>query len=365
MTTTTAAEKKIIAVTIDGTPVGVPEGSTILDAAQKAGARIPTLCHHPSLAPIGSCRVCLVSVAGVDRPATACNTQALAGMAITTRSEGLFNLRREVIKMILAHHPLNCTPCPLNGDCRLQDMAYEYDLTTFDFSEYLLKTVEFPWKAFSTPILDYHPRRCILCGRCVKVCAEIRGLGAITMNGAGAHTVVEPVMADRESQSRCISCGECMRICPVNAIEERMGSAKGKPWETTKTQTTCTYCGVGCQLDLNVVGGRVVGVTTRDDVGVNRGRLCSKGRFGYTFIHSPDRLSRPLVRNAAGELEETTWTTALTLVAREFRRIRDNHGPQALAALSSARCTSEENYLFQRLARQAFGTNNVDHCARL
>jgi len=359
------APQSLFTVTVDGTAVDVPPGATLLDAAHRAGARVPTLCWHPALSPIGSCRVCLVEVEGIDRPATACNTQALHGMRIVTRSERLFRLRREVIKMILAHHPLNCTPCPRNGDCRLQDMAYEYDLTAFDFSEYLVKTEEFPWRPFSTPVLDYHPRRCILCGRCVKVCSEIRGLGAITMSGAGAQSVVKPVLADSRSPSRCISCGECLSVCPVNAIEERMGGKKGKPWETKKVQTTCTYCGVGCQMDLNVVGGRVVGVTTRDEVGVNRGRLCAKGRFGYTFIHSPERLTRPLVRNARGRLEPATWTEALTRVAREFRRLRDRHGPGSLAGLASARCTNEENYLFQRLIRQGFGTNNVDHCARL
>ncbi len=365
MTTITAMDKKEITISIDGSLVAIPEGSTILDAARKAGVRIPTLCHHPALEPIGSCRVCVVEIDGFERPATACNTQALPGMAIATRSERLFNLRREVLKMILANHPLNCPSCPLSGNCELRGLAYEYDLSEYDLSEYRIKTESNPWKPFSTPILDYHPSRCILCGRCVKACAEIRGLGAITMTAQGARSVIRPVMMDPALPSRCISCGECMSVCPVNAIEERMATKKGRPWETKKTQTTCTYCGVGCQLDLNVVNNRVVGVTTRDGVGVNRGRLCSKGRFGYNFINSPERLNRPLVRNEAGELEETTWTAALTRVAREFLRIREAFGPQSLAALSSARCTNEENYLVQRLARQAFKTNSIDHCARL
>lgn len=185
------------------------------------------------------------------------------------------------------------------------------------------------------------------------------------MEGSGAKAMIHPVMADEEATSRCISCGECMRVCPVNAIVETMGGVRGKPWETKKVLTTCAYCGVGCQLDLNVVNNRVVGITTRDGIGVNKGRLCSKGRFGYTFIHSEDRLTKPLIRNREGKLEETTWTFALTHVAREFKRIKKEHGSDSLAGLSSARCTNEENYLFQRLIRQVFGTNNVDHCARL
>jgi len=361
----TMAKDAKVRLTIDGHTVAALQGSTILEAATQVGIKIPTLCHHPALTPIGSCRICVVEIDGIDRPATACNTEAMEGMRVTTRSERLFHLRREVIKMILAHNPLNCAPCPRNGDCQLQDLAYEYDLVTLDFHEYQIPTEEFPWKPFSTPILDYHPKRCILCGRCVKVCTEIRGLGAITMEGAGARTVIQPVMADEEIASRCISCGECMRVCPVNAIVERMGGVKGKPWETRRVQTTCAYCGVGCQLELNVVGDRVVGVTSRDEAGVNKGRLCSKGRFGYTFIHSQDRLRRPLVRHEQGHLEETSWTRALTLVSREFKRIRKECGPDSLAGLSSARCTNEENYLFQRLIRQGFGTNNVDHCARL
>lgn len=343
----------------------VPTGTTILDAARSVHIKIPTLCWHPALSPIGSCRVCFVEIEGVDRPAAACHTEALEGMTVVTRSERLFDLRREVIRMILAHHPLNCTPCPKNGDCSLQDLAYEYDLAVTGLADYRVRTEEFPWKPFSTPILDYHPQRCVLCGRCVKACTEIRGLGAITMAGTGVKTVIQPVMASEDAPSRCISCGECMRMCPVNAIEERMGGVRGKPWETSKVQTTCVYCGVGCQLELNVVDDRVVGVTTRDDVGVNRGRLCSKGRFGYTFIHSEDRLVRPLVRNDDGALEETTWTRALARVAHEFKRLKQEHGPDSLGGVSSARCTNEENYLFQRLVRQGFGTNNVDHCARL
>jgi predicted molibdopterin-dependent oxidoreductase YjgC len=357
-------EKKI-KLTIDGQEVSVPEGTTILEAAGKLGIKIPTLCYHPALSPIGSCRICVVEIEGVDRPDTACNTEALEGMKVITRSRRLFDLRREILKMILAHHPLNCAPCPKNGECDLQDLAYEYDLAPMDLDGYRVQIEEFPWKPFSTPILDYHPRRCILCGRCVKVCTEIRGLGAITVGGTGAKTVIQPVMTDEEKSLLCISCGECMRVCPVNAIEERMGGIKGKPWETKRVQTTCTYCGVGCQLDLNVVDNHVVGVTTRDGIGVNRGRLCSKGRFGYTFIHSEDRLTRPLMRNEKGGLEETTWTSALRRVAGEFKRIKKEHGPDSLAGLSSARCTNEENYLFQRLVRQVFGTNNVDHCARL
>jgi predicted molibdopterin-dependent oxidoreductase YjgC len=363
--TATTSQDESITLMVDEREVTVRSGSTILDAARELQIKIPTLCWHPAITPIGSCRVCFVEIAGVDRPAAACHTQALDGMQVVTRSERLFDLRREVIRMILAHHPLNCTPCPRNGTCDLQDLAYEYDLAVTGLGEYKVRTEEYPWKPFSTPILDYHPQRCILCGRCVKACTEIRGLGAITMGGTGVKAVIQPVLASEDAASRCISCGECLRMCPVNAIEERMGGVKGKPWETTRVQTTCVYCGVGCQLDLNVVDDQVVGVTTRDEVGVNRGRLCSKGQFGYTFIHSEDRLERPLVRNDDGELEETTWSHALSRIAREMRRIRTEHGPDALCGISSARCTNEENYLFQRLLRQAIGTNNVDHCARL
>jgi predicted molibdopterin-dependent oxidoreductase YjgC len=365
MTTQKDIKKKEITLKVDGIEVTVPEGTTILNAARKVGARIPTLCYHPALEPIGSCRVCVVEIEGVDRPATACNTSALDGMEVTTRSKRLFNLRREVIKMILANHPLNCAACPLSGSCELRTLAYEYDLSGFDTAEYRVETEDYPWEPFSTPVLDYHPSRCILCGRCVKACAEIRGLGAITMTAEGARSVVRPVMTDPAILLRCNSCGECLRVCPVNAIEAHSGGIKNKPWEIKKVQTTCEYCGVGCQLDLNVVDDRVIGVTTRDGVGVNKGRLCSKGRFGYNFINNGERLTRPLVRNEKGEFEETSWPEALNLVAKEFVRIRDTYGPRSLAALSSARCTNEENYLVQRLARQAFRTNNIDHCARL
>lgn len=353
--------KRQINLSIDGMAVSVPEGASILDAARKINARVPTLCFMPELRPLGSCRVCMVSVEGTNRPAPACNTKVLEGMKVVTRSERLFNLRRGVIKMILAQHPPNCAPCPKNGDCDLQNMAYEYDLITAESAKYSIRTEEFPWKPFSTPILDYYPKRCILCLRCVSICSDIRGLGAIKLKSAGAKSLIEPVI----DPSRCISCGECMRVCPVNAIDERLAHHHGKPWETKKVQTTCTYCGTGCQLDLNVVKDRVIGVTTRNDVGINRGRLCSKGRFGYHFIHSPDRLSQPLIRNKNGELKEASWPDAIDRVVQGFSRIGKERGPDALGGMSSARCTNEENYLFQRVMRQGFGTNNVDHCARL
>jgi len=360
---TTAAKQ--VCLSIDGTKVNVPEGSTILDAARKTGARIPTLCFLPELRPIGSCRVCMVEVDDNDRPTSACNTEALEGMQVVTRSERLFHLRREVIKMVLAQHPANCAPCPKNGDCALQDMAYEYDVNLVETAKYNIRSEEVPWKPYATPILDYYPNRCILCGRCVRICTDIRGLGAITMKSDGANSVIQPVFSDADANSRCISCGECMRVCPVNAIDERLAHRHGKPWETTKVQTTCPYCGTGCQMELNVVNDRVVGVTTNNEVGINHGRLCSKGRFGYHFVHSPDRLTQPLMRDENGELKETTWSAALDRVAQEFTRIKQEHGPQALGGMSSARCTNEDNYIFQRFMRQGLGTNNVDHCARL
>lgn len=352
-----------VQLTIDDRPVLAREGQTILEVARENGFRIPTLCYSEKLKPLGACRLCVVEVEGTPTPVTACTVQAREGMTISTSTPFLENLRRETLKLLLLRHPLNCTACEINGNCSLQDLVHLYDISHEDLHTYDLRPIEFGPTPWATPLIQYHPRRCILCGRCVEACVEISEVGAINFAGRGASTHIAPVEAKTNNRAECVSCGECMAICPSNALTERLGVPKGKPWETKKVKTVCTYCGCGCELNLNVHDAQVVGVTPSNS-GVNKGALCSKGRFGYEFINHKDRLKAPMVREN-GYWREVNWDEALEYIATKLVHIRNQHGPDAIAGLSSARCTNEENYLFQKFLRGVIGTNNVDHCARL
>ena len=355
--------KRRVSITIDGQPVAACQGETVLQAARRARIHIPTLCYLERLEPIGSCRLCLVEVEGTATPVTACTTPVQEGMAVTTRSPLLEEMRRETLKLLFLRHPLNCGACNINGSCQLQDLAYEYDISHQDLHDYAASPVvpaEEPW---ASPLIRYHPRRCILCGRCVKACEQIAQVGAITFRGRGAATRIAPVEPSPEFHPQCVSCGECMSVCPADALVEAMGQRQGKPWETRKVKTVCPYCGVGCELILEVRDGQVLGVRAGQG-GVNRGSLCAKGRFGLEFINHPERLRQPLVRHDQGFVE-VNWGEALDLIARRLGQVVEQHGPDAVAGLASARATNEENYLFQKLLRGVIGTNNVDHCARL
>ncbi len=356
-------QRVMVNITIDGKHIVARQGQTVLDAARMAGIRIPTLCYHERLEPIGACRLCVVEIEGTSTPVTACTTPVQEGMVVCTRSPFLQDLRRETLKLIFLRHPLNCGACDINGNCELQDLAYEYDISHQDLHDYTIEPITYTEEPWATPLIEYHPRRCILCGRCVKACEQIAEVGAITFKGRGASTRIAPVEPTPEFSPHCVSCGECMSVCPADALVESMGRRKGKPWETKRVKTTCSYCGVGCELTLDVHNNQVVGVSPSYG-GVNKGSLCVKGRFGYEFINHPDRLRQPMVRHN-GYYAEINWGEALQAVSGKLTEIIEEYGPDAVAGLSSARATNEENYLFQKFMRGVVGTNNVDHCARL
>ena len=343
-----------ILLTIDNQDVISQKGITILEAAKNAGIIIPTLCFHERLNPIGSCRLCVVEVEGQDEPVTACTTPAQNGMSVTTRSDRLFHMRQEALKRILANHPLDCPVCDKAGACKLQDLTFEYDIKSIGCQ--VPKRNLIP--AYQTTFIKHWPERCILCLRCVSACREIQNIGALDIENTeeGPRLIFNP--------DKCVSCGECVQVCPVGGMLEKKSSFRWRSWETTQVRTTCPYCGVGCQQLLHVKNGKIVQVTGVDDAEPNKGSLCVKGRYGFDFVHSQERLTTPQIKEN-GEFRPASWDEALNLVAERLQKIKIAHGPDSIGVLSSARITNEDNYIANKFTRAVLKTNNIDHCARL
>jgi predicted molibdopterin-dependent oxidoreductase YjgC len=363
-----------VTLTINGREVVAPEGSTILEAARRAGIAIPTLCHHPDLSNIGACRLCVVSVEKARGLQTACTTPVVQGMIVNTESPEARETRMFVLEMFLTDHPNECMTCESDGDCELQDLAYEYDVP-WPSGQGVHHTYEVD--PDSNPFVRIDRNKCVLCGRCVRACAEIQVCNIWSFAGRGFESRLVAGADQPMLEAGCESCGQCVAYCPVGALYDKMSVKLARANKIRKVRTTCPYCGVGCNFDLNVRDGRVVRVTSAPDAPVNAMALCVKGRYGYDFIHHPDRLTGPQVRRYlldGGEKGKSRnwdewvavdWDTALNIAARRLCEIRDSHGPDSIGVLTSAKCLNEENYLMNKLARQVIGTNNIDHCARL
>lgn len=343
-------------VTIDGKSIEVSEGTTVLEAARMLDISIPTLCHHPKLTPFGGCRLCIVEIKGIGRPVTSCTTPASDGMEVTTSSPRIEDLRKTVLELILSDHPNDCMVCERAGDCTLQEMAYSYGIRENRFSGERRVYAKKDGNAF----IERDMEKCIMCGRCVKVCDEVQGVQAIDFAYRGFKSKVCPPY---EHDLDCEFCGQCVSVCPTGALTGKMWSLKGRQKDIKEIDTICAYCGTGCNITLNVKNNEVIRVTSREDTW-NEGWLCVKGRFGYNFINSPDRLTKPLIKRN-DRFEEVSWEEAYEYASKKLTGIKAAFGPDAIGGLASARCTNEENYAFQKMMRAAVGTNNVDHCARL
>ena len=347
-------------LTIDGKEVSAPSNTTILKAAEAVGIKIPTLCAHPALKPIGACRVCLVEVESERLLQPACAFPVSEGMVVHTNSPKAREARRLILELLLANHPLDCMTCESAGSCELQDLAYEYGI----------KESRFAGQQYDWPIQDANPfivrdySKCILCRRCISACEEINGVRAIAMLGRGFDSKVGTAFDGSLQDSPCEFCGMCIAVCPTGALSPKSAIGAGRTWEGEKITTICPYCGVGCTLDVHVKENRIIGVESNWEGASNHGWTCVKGRFGWDFVGDADRLTTPLIKKD-GQFVEASWDEALDLVADRFVEIAEERGPDALAFLSSAKCTNEENYLVQKLSRALIGTNNVDHCARL
>ncbi len=347
----------MINLTIDDKQIEVAEGTTVLEAAQQLDIDIPTLCHDSRLKPFGACRLCVVEIEGMAKPVTSCTTPATEGMTVKTRTPRLQRLRKTTVELLLSDHPNDCMVCVSAGDCKLQDLAYAFGIRKNRFAGEMRDHNRVDKNPFIYRVQD----KCVMCGLCVRVCEEVQGVGAIGFAERGFEATITPPFGH---DLDCEFCGQCVSVCPTGALSGKVWMGKPRLTGVEKTDTTCTYCGCGCNITLHSHGDEVFKVTSDAD-NHNRGWLCVKGRFGFEFINSKDRLTTPLIRREkGGELEPASWDEALDLVASRLLDIKKEHGSDAVAGLTSARCTNEENYLFQKMFRAGLGTNNVDHCAR-
>ena len=349
----------MINIYINGNEISASEGMTILEVCREAGVSIPTFCHDERLQPEACCRICVVEVEGSPKLVPACATLIAPDMKVTTHSPKVVGLRKILLETMLSDHDISCLKCEKAGACLLQDYAYEYDV---DVEKIKGRKKDIGHVA-ENKFFAHDPGKCILCGKCVRLCKELQVNHVWAMANRGFKTEVNTPFGIEMEEAGCVHCGNCVSVCPVGALTPKAEN-KFRAWETRKVRTTCAYCGVGCQLDLIVKGDKVVGVEPADGK-TNEGLLCVKGKFGFDFINHPDRLTEPMVRGEDGKLRKAGWDEALGIIADKIKEIKAESGPDAIMGLSSARTTNEDNYLFAKFMRAAVGTNNVDHCARL
>jgi NADH-quinone oxidoreductase subunit G len=347
----------VIRFTLDGQEVSAPEGELLVHAAARHGVFIPTLCHDDKLDPYGGCRMCVVGVEGSPRPLPACATRVTEGMVVSTNSS-VPQYQHTLTEMLLAEH-LN--PDPGGRPNELTDLARELDAE----APFILPDARREPYDDRNTLMGYDPDACILCARCVRYTQEVMQCSALSLEGRGPEARVVPTWGRSWLDTECELCGGCLGVCPTGAIYEKFEEGTEQPERALeKVKSTCTFCGVGCQIDINVdpETNRIEKITSDPSYVSNEGNLCVKGRFAFNFVHHPDRLTEPLVRGEDGELHPTTWEHALQAAADGLNRVKAEHGPQSIGFLASARLTMEENFLIQKLARTVVGTNSVHSC---
>jgi formate dehydrogenase (NADP+) alpha subunit len=379
----------IVNITINGRQIQARAGQTVIQAAREHGIEIPVLCDHPALPSEGACRVCLVEIEKQRSLQPACTFPVSEGLVIQTHSPSVMEARKFSIELLVSDHPLDCMTCEATGDCVLQDLAYEYGVHG---DRYKGRQHDYPIDD-SNPFILVDRNKCVLCHLCVRACSHVNGVDAISIMQRGFEAYIGFGADSTMQDSPCEFCGSCVAVCPVAALWPKMSVGKGRPWQVKTVKTVCSYCGVGCQLNLQVRNNEIIGVESAWDGPANHGWTCVKGRFGHDYVHHPDRLTKPKVRryllegkekadirdsirdtrtanneeqiSTPWDWVETDWETALDITARKLREIRDTFGGDSIGVLASAKCTNEENFLMNKLARQVIGTNNIDHCARL
>src|SRR5262249_32792424 len=351
-----------VTITIDGVPVTVPAGTSVMRAAAEAGVKVPKLCATDTLEAFGSCRLCLVEIEGRRGYPASCTTPVEPGMKVRTQTSKLAQLRRGSMELYVSDHPLDCLTCPANGNCELQEMAGAVGLREVRYGTQG-KTHLALAKDESNPYFTFDPSKCIACSRCVRACEETQGTFALTLDGRGFDTKIAPGPTDFLG-SECVSCGACVQACPTATLMEKSIADKGQPPHSVVT--TCAYCGVGCSFRAEMKGNEVVRMVPNKDGHANHGHSCVKGRFAWGYATHPDRVKKPMIRKSVDEpWREVSWDEAIGYAASELRRIQAQYGRGAIGGITSARCSNEQTYLVQKLVRAAFGNNNVDPCARV
>ncbi len=340
----------MVNLTIDDKQVTAPKSATIYEAAKLNGIKIPILCHDNKLKPFGACRMCLVEVEQMKgRQIPACTTPVTEGMIIRTSTPDIVKARKMVLELLLLNHPIDCPVCDKGGDCDLQNLTYEYKVSTNRFTdEKFHHEID-----YNNPLIERDMNRCVLCGKCARICDEIVSFGALTFIDRGIETKIG---CEFEDALNCEFCGSCISVCPVGSLLARPFKFKARFWSLTKKKSVCGYCGTGCNLTLGVKDNKVLTTLYDENQGFHKGQLCVRGRFGYQFINSEKRLTTPLIRKN-GVLTEATWDEALEVVAGRLK------GGIAVAALATPRLTNEELTLFKKLMLENVGSRNFDHSA--
>ncbi|RZQ60082.1 formate dehydrogenase subunit alpha [Amycolatopsis suaedae] len=352
-----------VEVEVDGHPVMVPEGTSVMRAAAMTGIDIPKLCATDSLEAFGSCRLCLVEIDGRRGTPASCTTPVSPGMKVRTQTPKLEKLRQGVMELYISDHPLDCLTCSANGDCELQDMSGVVGLRQVRYGYEGENHLDLA-KDTSNPYFDFDASKCIACSRCVRACGEVQGTFALTIEGRGFESKVSAGAGELFMDSECVSCGACVQACPTATLQEKSVVELGMP--TRSVLTTCAYCGVGCSFKAELRGDELVRMVPAKEGGANEGHSCVKGRFAFGYATHPDRVMSPMIRESIDdEWREVDWDTAIGYVADRMREIQAEHGVGSIGGITSSRTTNEEVYAVQKLVRGAFGNNNVDTCARV
>ncbi len=352
-----------VTVLIDGVPVDVPTGTSVMRAAALSGTSVPKLCATDSLEAFGSCRLCLVEIDGKPGTPASCTTPCIDGMSVKTQTPKLDKLRKGVMELYISDHPLDCLTCPANGDCELQDMAGIVGLRDVRYGMDGMNHLDAP-KDESNPYFSFDESKCIACSRCVRACSEVQGTFALTIAGRGFGSKVSASDGVPFLESECVSCGACVQACPTATLQEKTVIDLGVP--TRKVKTTCAYCGVGCSFVAELRGDELVRMVPDKTGGANAGHSCVKGRFAWGYAGHTDRVTEPMIRDSIeDDWKVVTWEEAISFTAERLSTIQQQYGTDAIGGITSSRCTNEEVYVVQKMVRAAFGTNNVDTCARV
>src|SRR5271169_3209705 len=353
----------LVTLEIDGKPVTVPRGTSVMRAAVEAGVSVPKLCATDNMEAFGSCRLCLVEIEGRRGTPASCTTLAEPGMKVRTQSPKIAKLRRGVMELYISDHPLDCLTCAANGDCELQDMAGVVGLREVRYGYEGENHLKAP-KDESNPYFTFDPSKCIVCSRCVRACDEQQGTLALTIQSRGFDSTVAASQNVSFMDSECVSCGACVQACPTATLSEKSLIEKGQAEHSVVT--TCAYCGVGCSFRAEMQGEEIVRMVPNKDGHANHGHSCVKGRFAIGYATHPDRILKPMIRAKISDpWREVSWEEAIGYAAGEMKRIQAKYGRDSIGGITSSRCTNEETFLVQKLVRAGFGNNNVDTCARV